>query len=92
MHLTQPLLRPDEVLTSVRAELVEAGANASTGSGRTVHILQGRINKITSPELKSGPEKFTGGVTSDDVPLHNGKSLPVTIWGSLLGDGFFVGE
>ena len=25
------------------------------------------------------PEKFTGGLTSNDVPLQNGKSLPVTI-------------
>jgi hypothetical protein len=43
MH-KQLLLRPDEVLTSVRAELVEAGANPLTGSERTVHISQGRIN------------------------------------------------
>ena len=39
------LLRPDEVLISVRAEPVEASANPWPGSGRTVQISKGRINK-----------------------------------------------
>ena len=43
--LRQLLLRPDEVLISVRAEPVEASANPSTGSGRTVQISKGRINR-----------------------------------------------
>jgi hypothetical protein len=47
----QLLLRPDVVLTSVLAELVEAGANPSTGSGRTVHISQGRINNAGNLDL-----------------------------------------
>ena len=39
------LLRPDEVFISVRAEPVEASANPWPGSGRTVQISKGRINK-----------------------------------------------
>ena len=38
--------RSDEVLISVRAEPVEAHANPSTGSGRTVHISKGRNQQL----------------------------------------------